>query len=231
MNLVSSSTDLNFVFLKSLLRAINQHVDSKEYAVVLKLTKKSKNEVINKTWIICDRERKIHEVIEQNRRHCDSKYIQCSFFIIVKLNEDIQSWFYEMKNSKHNHEVTIAESHFVHRKMTMIFEMRSDISRQLTVQTALFKILSTLRLDIVANFDSSIFKSRDIYNLKSETSSRESWITDVHSSVDARIESKRLNFFFSKRCSQSNHTSVFYQEELLINLENQSRSSRTRLHV
>jgi hypothetical protein len=168
MNLASSSTNLSFVFLKSLLRAINQHVDSKEYAVVLKCTKKSKNEVINKTWIICDRKRKIHEVIEQNRRHFDNKFIQCSFFIIVKLNEDIQSWFYKIKNSKHNHEIIIAESHLVHRKMTMIFEMKSDISRQLTMQTALFKILFTLRLDIVANFDSSIFKSRNIYNLKAK---------------------------------------------------------------
>jgi hypothetical protein len=51
--------------------------------------------------------------------------------------------------------------------MTMTFEMRSDISRQLTVQTAFFKILFTLRLDVVFD-DSSLFKSRDIYNLKAK---------------------------------------------------------------
>jgi predicted Holliday junction resolvase-like endonuclease len=167
MNLVSSSTDLSFVYLKSLLRAINQHVESKEYAVVLKRTKKSKNEIINKTWIICDRERKIHEVIELNRRHCDSKHIQCSFFIIAKLDENIQCWLYEIKDSKHNHEAIITESYLVHRKMTMIFEIKSDISRQLTMRTALFKILFTLRLDLVFD-DSSLFKSRDIYNLKAK---------------------------------------------------------------
>jgi hypothetical protein len=166
MNLVSSWTDLSFVYLKSLLRAINQHVESKEYAVVLKRTKKSKNEVINKTWIICDWERKTHEVIEQNRRHCDSKHIQCFFFIIVKLDEDIQCWLYEIKDSKHNHKTIIIKSHLVHRKMTMTFEMRSVISRQLTMQTVFFKILFTLRLDVV--FDSSLFKSRDIYNLKAK---------------------------------------------------------------
>ncbi len=51
--------------------------------------------------------------------------------------------------------------------MTMTFEMKSDISRQLTMQTALFKILFTLRLDVVFD-DSSLFKSRDIYNLKAK---------------------------------------------------------------
>jgi uncharacterized protein YpbB len=35
------------------------------------------------------------------------------------------------------------------------------------MQTALFKILFTLRLDVVFD-DSSLFKSRDIYNLKAK---------------------------------------------------------------
>jgi hypothetical protein len=51
--------------------------------------------------------------------------------------------------------------------MTMTFEMKSDISRQLTVQTAFFKILFTLRLDVVFD-DSFLFKSRDIFNLKAK---------------------------------------------------------------
>ncbi len=169
MNFILFSNELNFAFLKSFLQAFNEYADSEDYAVVLKRIKKSKNETINKAWIICDRKRKTHEVTDQNRRHCESRHIECSFFIIVKLNEDIQTWFYEIKNSEHNHDVIISEFHSVLRRMTMISEMKSDISRQLTVQIASSKILFTLRFDF-ANFNdiNSLFKSRDIYNVKAK---------------------------------------------------------------
>ncbi len=189
MNLTSSSNELSFVFLESLLRAFNEHADSEGYAVVLKRTEKSKNETINKTWIICEKRRKTHEVTDQNRRHCDSKHIECLFFIVVKLNEDIQTWFYEIRNSDHNHDVIIVKSHSILRRMTMTREMKNDIFKQLTVQTASSKILFTLRLDF-ANISTSfanvsfanvffanisfiddlnlLFKSRDIYNVKAK---------------------------------------------------------------
>jgi hypothetical protein len=48
MNLVFSSEDLSFAYLKNLLQAFNEHADSEDYAIVLKRTKKSKNEIINK---------------------------------------------------------------------------------------------------------------------------------------------------------------------------------------
>jgi hypothetical protein len=127
MNLISWSNELNFVFLESLFRAFNEHVDLEEYAIILKRTKKSKNETINKTWIICDKERKTHEVIDQNRRHCDNKHIECFFFIVIKLNENIQTWFYEIRNSDHNHDVIIVESHSILRRMTMTREIKNDI--------------------------------------------------------------------------------------------------------
>jgi hypothetical protein len=50
----------------------------------------------------------------------------------------------------------------------MIDEIKSDISRQLIVRTASFRILSTLRLDEFANVDNSMIKSKDIYNLRAQ---------------------------------------------------------------
>jgi hypothetical protein len=50
----------------------------------------------------------------------------------------------------------------------MTDEIKSDITRQLTVRTASFKVLFTLRLDEFANDDNSMIKSRDIYNLKAQ---------------------------------------------------------------
>ncbi len=52
--------------------------------------------------------------------------------------------------------------------MTMIDKIKSDVSRQLIVRTASSRVLSTLRLDEFANFDNSMTKSRDIYNLRAQ---------------------------------------------------------------
>jgi hypothetical protein len=41
--------DRNFDDLKDLLLYLNQHADSEDYAIVLKRTKKSELEIINKT--------------------------------------------------------------------------------------------------------------------------------------------------------------------------------------
>jgi hypothetical protein len=102
------------------------------------------------------------------KRHDDSRHIKCFFLIIAKLDENIQTWMYEIKNFKHNHAFSVVESHSVLRRMTMIDEIKSDISRQLTVKTASFRILSTLRLDEFANVDNSMIKSRNIYNLRAQ---------------------------------------------------------------
>jgi hypothetical protein len=75
---------------------------------------------------------------------------------------------YEIKNSKHNHAFSVAESHLILRRMTMIDKIKSDVSRQLIVRTASSRVLSTLRLDEFANFDNSMTKSRDIYNLRAQ---------------------------------------------------------------
>jgi hypothetical protein len=102
--LVFSFKDRIFDNLKNLLLYINQHVNSEDYAIVLKRTKKFKLQVTCKTWIICDRDKKFHERAEEHRRHDSNKHIKCFFFIIAKLdNENVDSWIFEIRNKEHNH--------------------------------------------------------------------------------------------------------------------------------
>ncbi len=126
INLASSSEDLSFAYLKNLVRFINEHVDRENYAMILKRTKKFKKEIINNTWIICDRERKTHVAKDSSRRHDNNKHIKCSFFIIVKLNEDIQIWLYEVKNAKHNHAFSVVDAHSALRRMTMTEQLQNN---------------------------------------------------------------------------------------------------------
>ncbi len=179
MMLASSLEDRTFDDLKDLILYLNQHADSEDYAIVLKRTKKSKLEIISKTWIICDRDRKFHESTNQNRRHEDSKHIECFFFIVVKLDdENADSWIFDIRNFEHNHAFSIVDAHSALRKMIMTSKVRSEIFRQLIVQPASFKILFSLRLshaesdsansnNRMINFDdNSLIRSRDVYNLK-----------------------------------------------------------------
>ena len=52
------------------------------------------------------------------------------------------------------------------RKLAYTDEIKSEIARQVKVQTAPAKILSTLRLN--GDEENPIFKTRDLYNLKTE---------------------------------------------------------------
>jgi hypothetical protein len=56
--------------------------------------------------------------------------------------------------------------------MTINEEIKNQIAQQLTMQTASFKILSSLRLNRDSIEDAQalnlMFKSRDIYNLKTQ---------------------------------------------------------------
>jgi CRISPR/Cas system CSM-associated protein Csm5 (group 7 of RAMP superfamily) len=83
-----------------------------------------------------------------------------------------------MINDQHNHSFTFADFHSIQRKIALTSEIRNDISRQLRVQTKSSQILSSLRVfDFIDSFSSdsensivinSLFKSRDIYNLKAK---------------------------------------------------------------
>ena len=88
-------------------------------------------------------------------------------------------WFLEVVKSTHNHASTFAGAHPALRKLAMAKEVKSEISRALIVQTAPFKILSSLRVAAPTtgiNFDdpenpyiiNPLFKPRDIYNVKAQ---------------------------------------------------------------
>jgi hypothetical protein len=171
--------DRTFDDLKDLLLYLNQHANSEDYAIVLKRTKKSKLEITNKIWIICDRDRKYHQCINQNRRHKDSKHIEYFFSIVVKLDdENADSWIFEIRNLEHNYAFSIVDAHLALRKMIMTSKIRNEIFRQLIVQIASFKIMSSLRLShadsansndrMINSNDNSLIKSQDVYNLKTQ---------------------------------------------------------------
>jgi hypothetical protein len=83
-----------------------------------------------------------------------------------------------MINDQHNHSFILADAHSVQRKIALTSEIRNDIARQLRVQTKSSQILSSLRIfDLIDSSSSdlensvvinSLFKSRDIYNLKAK---------------------------------------------------------------
>jgi hypothetical protein len=109
---------------------LNQHADSEDYAIVLKRIKKSKLEIISKTWIIRNRDRKYHHSTDQNRRHEDSRHIECLFSIVVKLDdENADSWIFEIKNFEHNHAFRVVDVHSALRKMIMTSKIRNEIFR------------------------------------------------------------------------------------------------------
>ncbi len=184
MILLSSSEDRTFDELDDLLRFINEHAESEDYAIVFKRIKKFKLDIKCKVWIICDRERKSHECTRQNRRHDDSRHIECLFSIIVKLvDENSDSWIFEVKNSQHNHAFIIVDAHSVLRRMTMTREIRNEIFTQMIVQITSREILFNLRLSHAAlphaanekaNFDlinsdiNLMIRSRDIYNIRAQ---------------------------------------------------------------
>jgi hypothetical protein len=83
-----------------------------------------------------------------------------------------------MINSEHNHDSIIVDAHSVHRRRVLIEEIKSEITRQLTMQIASEKMLSSLRISDSAtsidlnHFENfvivSLLKARDIYNVKTQ---------------------------------------------------------------
>ncbi len=234
MMLASSFEDRTFDDLKDLLLYLNQHADSEDYAIVLKRTKKSKLEIISKTWIICDRDRKYHHFTDQNRRHEDSRHIECFFSIVVKLDdENADSWIFDIRNFEHNHAFSVVDAHSALRKMIMTSKIRSEIFRQLIVQIALSKILFSLRLShaelsnnhaessnnhaessnnrMINSNDNSLIRSRDVYNLKTELRRNE---LDSLSSMQALMNQLNTNDWFfayqKNRRDQITHLFFFF---------------------
>ncbi len=85
-------------------------------------------------------------------------------------------------NDQHNHATILTDFHSAQRKIAMTAEIRNDVSRQLQIQIKSAEIFTSLRIlefTLSANLDDSkydfensiiisLFKSRDIYNLKTK---------------------------------------------------------------
>ncbi len=135
MSLASSSEESFFSSLKNLIAFINRHVDLENYTVVIARFKCSKKNIKNKTVLRCDREDKSLDLLSRKRRHSDTRLIQCFFSIVTKLN-DLSEWIFVVRDSNHTHDSTLAASHSTLRKMTLIDEVKDQISRQSKVQIA-----------------------------------------------------------------------------------------------
>jgi hypothetical protein len=180
MSLLSSSDEQIFESFENLFLRVNEHAASQDYAVILLRIKKFKLDVKRKAWIICDRDDRMRAAREKERRHIISRCIECFFSLVAKrMNDsDDNSWSLKMINDQHNHSFTLVDAHSVQRKIALTSEIRNDIAKQLRVQTKSFQILSSLRIfDLIDSSSSdsensvvinSLFKSRDIYNLKAK---------------------------------------------------------------
>jgi hypothetical protein len=229
-SLASSKDDQFFENLKNLILRVNKYVESQGYAIIWLRTKKLKLGITRETWFICDRDRKITESKEQERRHCTSRQIECFFSLTAKKQRKI--WFLEVINSTHNHFFSLAKAHSILKRMTMIAEIKSDICRQFTVQTFTFKILFSLRIfdsidieknafaDAIASSDTdlinSMFSTRDIYNFKTQLRRdaldsltsvqiliREFDERDWMFQLQKNVEDQITHLFFSKDSCQS----------------------------
>ena len=169
----------SFESLEDLILRVNEHAGRQGYAVVLGRTKKSKLKVTRKAWLVCDRGRKSNGPTGQDRRHTSSRRIECPFSCVAKRENENGIWFLEVITPGHNHSATLAGAYPALRKLAMTSEVKSEISRALTVQTAPSRILSSLRIPdpmtgvnhedpedpVIVN---PMFKPRDIYNVKAQ---------------------------------------------------------------
>jgi hypothetical protein len=89
MQLISLFEESIFENLKNLIKFVNTHVDSQNYAIVIARFKISKKDIKRKIFLRCDREERFLDSLDRKRRNTNLRLIQCSFNIIAKLNLDI----------------------------------------------------------------------------------------------------------------------------------------------
>ena len=167
MNLLSSLEDSLYSFIEALVLAVNNHADSKKYAIVIARSKINKKSLKRKIWLRCDREDKLRESKDMKRVHEITKLQKCSFKAIAKRTnayENDDDWKLIVKNSSHNHSSTLSESHSALRKIALNEKIMNSIQKQFRANIASAQILSILRLD--KKEENSMFKSQNIYNAK-----------------------------------------------------------------
>ena len=129
---------------------------------------------------------------------------------------EIGFWNLEVINSKHNHCASAAGAHSVLRRMALKKpEIRSEMTRQLAIQTAPSKVLAAIRVDdpTAAN---AMFAFRDVYNFQAKLRrqelgplspiqalirefDRDDWVYALQK--DERNQITNL-FFFRSTCSE-----------------------------
>ena len=171
MQLASSSKNWHLI-VDVLMKSMNKYAKTEDYAIHKSRSKKNIDRVINKIWIVCDKKDKL-EYKDQEHRSIFSRVIDCRFECIVKLNDDEknwsvnenrENWFLTIKNFAHNHLFDLFDVHSIHRKTTMTTNVKKKIAKKIRKEFKIFFILIDIRLN--ENEENSLFKSRDVYNVK-----------------------------------------------------------------
>ena len=167
MNLLSSFENNLYSFIEVFVFAVNNHVDSKKYAIVIARSKINKKDFKRKIWLRCDRKDKLRESKDMKRVHEIIKLQKCFFKAIAKRTnayENDDDWKLIVKNSFHNHFSTLFESHSALKKIALNEKIMNNIQRQFKANIVFVQILSILRFD--KKEENFMFKSQNIYNAK-----------------------------------------------------------------
>jgi hypothetical protein len=85
-HVIASFSEESFLSsLKAFIAFINNHIDFENYAIVIARVKCSKKNIKNKIILRCDCENKFFDFLNKKRRQLNTRLIQCSFFIVIKL--------------------------------------------------------------------------------------------------------------------------------------------------
>lgn len=205
----------NFYFtLDFFFKKVNKHAKFKNCVIMLFCIKINADNLSRKTWIICDRDRKIRVSKNQEQRHSSSRSIENFFFIIaiVVNSKAVNFWIMKIINVKHIHCVSAFEAHSIFKKLAMISIVKDEMSRQLTIQIVFFKVLKAMWIDdsLTVNV---IFILRDVYNFQVKIC-REKLepLTSIQTLI-REFDERNWIYELQKKWFQSDHTFLFHQIE------------------
>ena len=128
INLALFSMSELYVSHKKLIIIINTWAEAHDYALNIKRSNINKRKIKNKIWLKCDKDDKCMSSVKQKRLHIDSKLIECLFKTITKWLYDEIDWLLRIKDSAHNHDSILSESHSALWKLTLINQIKNDIA-------------------------------------------------------------------------------------------------------
>ena len=135
------------------------------------MNKKNFN-IENKVYLCCNCKKKSCLNNDEYNKHLydSSRFIECFFSIIIKIDDEKYWYVTVIWNSEHNHEVILAEIHSTIRKLMMMMKIYNEITHQIRIEMNFNQILIHLWLDI--NETQSLFKCMNIYNVKNSMRSQ-----------------------------------------------------------